>query len=204
MKTVGEDKLWMNPGRKKYKKQSSLYLRDYESDIHETGMVGSWYVLVMCEKEPLLWTLFLASNGWKTTKFDFIDYPCPPTGLFDFVSLYEIKDSKTLRCCCGHCNATQKSQTLRPKSHLLYGKDTVAVRPLNWQKRAAAAEFLRWPYAIWLSFTGHRGRRGIIARIYNFFHFYVRRSNSTSWNKRTGKKNKKNPLVTVRLAARSP
>ena len=33
----------------------------------------------------------------------------------------------------------------RPKSHLLYGKDTAAVRPLNWQKRAAAAVFLRWP-----------------------------------------------------------
>ena len=45
-------------------------------------MVGSWYVLVMCEKEPLLWTLLLASNGWKTTKFDLIDDPCPPTGLF--------------------------------------------------------------------------------------------------------------------------
>ena len=81
MKTVGEDRLWMNPGWKKIKKRSSLYLRDYESDIHETGMVGSWYVLVMCEKELLLWTILLASNGWKTTKFDLIDYPCPPPGL---------------------------------------------------------------------------------------------------------------------------
>ena len=26
-------------------------------------MVGSWYVLVMCEKEPLLWTPPLPSNG---------------------------------------------------------------------------------------------------------------------------------------------
>ena len=33
---------------------------------------------------------------------------------------------------------------LRPKSHLLYGEDTAAVHPLNWQKRAAAAEKLRW------------------------------------------------------------
>ena len=38
------------------------------------------------------------------------------------------------------------------------------------------------------------GRRGIIARSYNFFHFYVRRSNSTSRNKRTGeKKQEKGP-----------
>ena len=34
---------------------------------------------------------------------------------------------------------------LRPKSHLLYGEDTAAVRPLNLQKRAAATVFLRWP-----------------------------------------------------------
>ena len=34
---------------------------------------------------------------------------------------------------------------LRPRSHLLYGEDTAAVRPLNGQKRAAAAEKLRWP-----------------------------------------------------------
>ena len=34
---------------------------------------------------------------------------------------------------------------LRPRSHLLYGEDTAAVRPLNWQKHAAAAEKLRWP-----------------------------------------------------------
>ena len=31
-------------------------------------MVGSWYVLVMCEKEPLLWTPPLPSNGLKTSK----------------------------------------------------------------------------------------------------------------------------------------
>ena len=37
------------------------------------------------------------------------------------------------------------THSLRPKSHLLYGEDTSAVRPLNLQKRAAAAEFLRWP-----------------------------------------------------------
>ena len=30
-------------------------------------------------------------------------------------------------------------------SHLLYGEDKAAVRPLNLQKRAAAAVFLRWP-----------------------------------------------------------
>ena len=34
---------------------------------------------------------------------------------------------------------------IRPQSHLLYGEDKAAVRPLNCQKRAAAAEFLRWP-----------------------------------------------------------
>ena len=34
---------------------------------------------------------------------------------------------------------------LRPQSHLLYGEDKAAVRPLNLQKRAAAAEKLRWP-----------------------------------------------------------
>ena len=39
-----------------------------------------------------------------------------------------------------------------------------------------------WPYAVWLSFTGRRGRRGIITRSYNFFHFYVGRSNSTCRN----------------------
>ena len=33
--------------------------------------------------------------------------------------------------------------TVRPKSHLLYGEDTAAIPPLNCQKRAAAAEFLR-------------------------------------------------------------
>ena len=43
--------------------RNRVHIRDYESDIHETGMVGSWYVLVMCEKELLLWTLLLASNG---------------------------------------------------------------------------------------------------------------------------------------------
>ncbi len=31
-------------------------------------MVGSWYVLVMCEKEPLLWTPPLPSNGRKSSK----------------------------------------------------------------------------------------------------------------------------------------
>ena len=51
------------PWSKTIKKRSSLYLRDYESDIHETGMVGSWYVLVMCEEEPLLWTPPLTRNG---------------------------------------------------------------------------------------------------------------------------------------------
>ena len=51
------------PWSKTIKKRSSLYLRDYESDIHETGMVGSWYVLVLCEEEPLLWTPPLPSNG---------------------------------------------------------------------------------------------------------------------------------------------
>ena len=34
---------------------------------------------------------------------------------------------------------------LRPQSHLLYGEDKAAVRPLNLQKRVAAAEKLRWP-----------------------------------------------------------
>ena len=34
---------------------------------------------------------------------------------------------------------------LRPQSHLLYGEDKTAVRPLNLQKCAAAAEKLRWP-----------------------------------------------------------
>ena len=56
------------PWSKTIKKRSSYYLRDYESDIHETGMVGSWYVLVMCEKEPLQWTRLLPSNGRKTSK----------------------------------------------------------------------------------------------------------------------------------------
>ena len=56
------------PWSKTIKKRSSLYLRDYESDIHETGMVGSWYVLVMCERESLLWTPPLPSNGRKTSK----------------------------------------------------------------------------------------------------------------------------------------
>ena len=55
------------PWSKTIKKRSSLYLGDYESDIHETGMVGSWYVIVMCEKEPLLWTPPLPSNGQKTS-----------------------------------------------------------------------------------------------------------------------------------------
>ena len=36
-------------------------------------------------------------------------------------------------------------RALRPQSHLLYGEDKAAVRPLNLQKRAAAAENLRWP-----------------------------------------------------------
>ena len=36
-------------------------------------------------------------------------------------------------------------RTVRPQSHLLYGEDKAAVRPLNLQKRAAAAEILRWP-----------------------------------------------------------
>ena len=31
-------------------------------------MVGSWYVLVMCEKERLLWTPPLPRNGRKTSK----------------------------------------------------------------------------------------------------------------------------------------
>ena len=35
--------------------------------------------------------------------------------------------------------------SVRPQSHLLYGEDKAAVRPLNLQKRAAAAEKLRWP-----------------------------------------------------------
>ena len=35
------------------------------------------------------------------------------------------------------------------------------------------------PYGVSLSFTGRRGRRRIIALRYNFFHFYVRRSNWT-------------------------
>ena len=51
------------PWSKTIKKRSSFSLRDYESDIHETGMIGSWYVLVMCEIEPLLWTHRLPRNG---------------------------------------------------------------------------------------------------------------------------------------------
>ena len=39
----------MNPGRKKQKNEVR-YISETESDIHETGMVGSWYVLVMCER----------------------------------------------------------------------------------------------------------------------------------------------------------
>ena len=44
------------------------------------------------------------------------------------------------------CNKIGKEGVLlRPKSHLLYGEDTAAVHPLNLQKRAEAAVFLRWP-----------------------------------------------------------
>ena len=51
MKTGGDG--LNEPWSKKIKKRSSLYLRDYESDIHEAGMVGSWYVLVMCKKRTV-------------------------------------------------------------------------------------------------------------------------------------------------------
>ena len=46
---------------------------------------------------------------------------------------------------------------------------------------AVAVEILRWPqghpYGESLCFTGRKGGRRIIARSYNFFHFYVRRRN---------------------------
>ena len=38
------------------------------------------------------------------------------------------------------------------------------------------------PYGESLCFTGRRGGRRIIARSYNFFHFYVRRRNLTRRN----------------------
>ena len=44
---------------------------------------------------------------------------------------------------------------------------------------AVAVEILRWPHGESLCFTGRRGGRRIIARSYNFFHFYVRRRNLT-------------------------
>ena len=47
---------------------------------------------------------------------------------------------------------------------------------------AVAVEILRWPQGHRTanpSFTGRRGGRRIIARSYNFFHFYVRRRNLT-------------------------
>ena len=49
---------------------------------------------------------------------------------------------------------------------------------------AVTVEILRWPqghrtYGESLCFTGRRGGRRIIARSYNFFHFYVRRRNLT-------------------------
>ena len=68
---------------------------------------------------------------------------------------------------------------LIPQSHLLYGGRTVAVELQNQVIPAVAVEILRPPYGESLCFTGRRGGRRIIARSYNFFHFYVRRRNLT-------------------------
>ena len=67
---------------------------------------------------------------------------------------------------------------LIPQSHLLYGGRTVAVELQNRVIPAVAVEILRW-HCEYLCFTGRRGGRRIIARSYNFFHFYVRRRNLT-------------------------
>ena len=67
---------------------------------------------------------------------------------------------------------------------MLYGEDKVAVRPLNLQKRAAAAEKLRWPQGGPTFFCNILQAVGSpwneIALLNIFFHFYARRSNSTS------------------------
>ena len=47
---------------------------------------------------------------------------------------------------------------------------------------AVAVEIAGPPYGESLCFTGRRGGRIIIARSYNFFHFYVRRRNLTRRN----------------------
>ena len=75
------------------------------------------------------------------------------------------------------------SSRLIPQSHLLYGGHTVAVELQNRVIPAVAVEILRWPQghrkSKSLCFTGRRGGRRIIARSYDFFHFYVRRRNLT-------------------------
>ena len=100
--------------------------------------------------------------------------------------------------------------SFRPKSHLLHGEDTAAVRPLNWQKRAAAAEFLRWPqggptsYGYILQAVGVAVEllRGVTTFFISTFAVSIRQAETKELVKKN--KNKNNPLVTVRLAALSP
>ena len=66
-----------------------------------------------------------------------------------------------------------------PQSHLLYGGRTVVVELQNRVIPAVAVEIPVIPAVAgeFVCFTGLRGGSSIIARSYNFFHFYVRRRN---------------------------
>ena len=73
--------------------------------------------------------LILPTSGWQAES--------TPPGVSSMVKIgAHTQDPKIL---------SQSPSSLRPKSHLLYGEDKAAVPSVNWQKRAVATEFLRWP-----------------------------------------------------------
>ena len=70
--------------------------------------------------------------------------------------------------------------TVIPQSHLLYVGRRTPKSSDSCGCRRNSVVAAGPPYGESLCFTGRRGGRRIIARSYNFFHFYVRRRNLTT------------------------
>ena len=110
--------------------------------------------------------------------------PCRHQGELQWQDCRKRKRNKGMRYlknnCCSHtyCKPYRKRQVI-PQSHLLYGGRRTPKSSDSCGCRRNSAVAAGPPYGESLCFTGCRSGRRIIARSYNFFHFYVRRRNLT-------------------------
>ena len=110
---------------------------------------------------------FIISNTEEGDEEEVVPMTAPtPVGTYSIRHVKALLLKTTIRA---HVN-----RFVMPQSHWLYGGRTVAV---ELQNRVISAVAAGPPYGESLCFTGRKGGRRIIARSYNFFHFYVRRRN---------------------------